>query len=256
MKTFSLWLLLASLAAAPAQTNAVFQDCHPGDAVRVSCLRPLLALSKATLMEIGSNTVTVCTSEDRFVLAQSQVTLVPLPAPQPPAEIGLPSDAANSSSPLVGPSPTSSSAMASAPPAASFASAIGFSAGASRNNDQDLMAQVRAAVIGAHQEDAFKEPKMVNGRWELAYDPHSPGGQARVDQANLYYDQTMAGVMNGTVTQNDLVQQAKAELQQIDQLKKDGVNVSQYDREIKILREFVRRSEAGEKFNFATGPVQ
>jgi hypothetical protein len=57
---------------------SVFQDCRVGQAVAVKSTHPLIALGKARLLEIGSNTVTVCTAEERFELDKADVVLLPL----------------------------------------------------------------------------------------------------------------------------------------------------------------------------------
>jgi len=109
---------------------------------------------------------------------------------------------------------------------------------------------VRQKVIATHKMEAYREPKKVDGKWELAVDPNSPEGAKKFSQANAYYDQTMAGVANGSISQNDLVLQAKKVLAQCDQYQEERQNDPQYEAEITKLREFVRRSDAGEKFNF------
>jgi hypothetical protein len=73
MKIIVPLFVCVAAAFAFAQTNIAFQDCRTGDWVKVNCDRPILALGKARLMEIGSNTVTVCTAEDRFVLNKTNV---------------------------------------------------------------------------------------------------------------------------------------------------------------------------------------
>ena len=84
----------------------------------------------------------------------------------------------------------------------------------------------------------------------MVVDPNSPNGQARYDQANAYYKNTMNGIMNGTVSQDDLVRQAKETLAACDKYQNERADNPQYEKEIEILRDFVRRSEAGEKFDF------
>ena len=115
------------------------------------------------------------------------------------------------------------------------------------------MESVRAAVIDPHKLEAFKEPKMVNGKWEMVVDPNSKDGPAKYDKANAYYHQTMAGVMDGSVSQEELVRQAKAVLAQCDKYAAERKDDPQYEEKIAKLRDFVRRSEAGEKFDFQTG---
>ena len=78
MKFATCLCLSASLSAGLSQTNLTFQNCHPGDLVKVKCDHPLLVLGRATLLEIGSNTVTIYTENDRFTLNQSEVTMLPL----------------------------------------------------------------------------------------------------------------------------------------------------------------------------------
>jgi hypothetical protein len=50
-----------------------------------------------------------------------------------------------------------------------------------------------------------------------------------------------------------LVRQAKEVLAQCDKYAPERKEDPQYEKQIKILREFVRRSEAGEKFTFPAG---
>jgi len=113
---------------------------------------------------------------------------------------------------------------------------------------------VRQKVIAPRKLEAYKEMKMVDGKWQLVVDPDSKAGAERYKKANGYYDQTMSGVMNGSVSQDSLVQQAKSVLADCDKYKEERKNDPQYEKEIATLREFVRRSEAGEKFNFTPAP--
>ena len=83
-------ILCAGLPSALAQTNATFQNCQAGDLVKVKCTHPLLVLGKATLLEIGSNTVTVGTASDRFTLAKTEVILLPRDNPSSPAAVASP----------------------------------------------------------------------------------------------------------------------------------------------------------------------
>ena len=214
-------ICLASQLAALAQSNPTFQNCQPGDSVRVKCDQPLLVLGKATLLEIGSNTVTVATTTDRFTLNKSHVLLV---SRERPAEI----------------------AAATPTPAA------GIPAPDSSDNISQTMESVRAAVIDPHKMEAFKESKLVDGRYELVVDPHSTNGQAKYDKANAYYHQTMNGVLADSVTQADLVQQAKSVLADCDKYAAERKDDPQYEAKIKTLQDFVRRSEAGEKIDFGT----
>ena len=114
--------------------------------------------------------------------------------------------------------------------------------------------EVRQKVIAPRKLEAYKEMKMVDGKWQLVVDPNSKAGAERYKKANAYYDQTMPGVMNGSVSQDSLVQQAKSVLADCDKYKEERKNEPQYEKEIATLREFVRRSEAGEKFNFSPVP--
>ena len=41
------------------------------------------------------------------------------------------------------------------------------------------MEDVRASVIDPHKIEAYKEPKWVDGKWELVVDPNSPDGPAK-----------------------------------------------------------------------------
>ena len=117
------------------------------------------------------------------------------------------------------------------------------------------MESIRASVIDPHKMEAYKEPKLVNGKWELVVDPDSTNGKAKYDQANAYYHQTMNGVLNGSVSQADLVRQAKAVLALCDKYAAERKNDPQYEQQIETLRDFIRRSEAGEKIDFGR-PVQ
>jgi hypothetical protein len=222
----------AGLQAALAQTNITFQNCQPGDIVRVRCDHPDLVLSRATLREIGSNTVTVCTANDRFTLDKTNVVLVPVESHLSPAAEGLPVGAAVSSA-----SAAASNPSITAAPMANIA---------------QTMETIRASVIDPHKMEAYKEPKLVNGKWEMVIDPNSTNGQAKNDKANAYYHQTMNGVMNGSVSQAELVRQAKEILAACDKYQKERADDPQYEEQIKTLRDFVRRSEAGEKFDFQT----
>lgn len=234
MKLIICLLFCASLQTVPAQTNVTFQNCQPGDLVKVQCDHPLLVLGKATLLEIGSNTVTVATASDRFTLNQTNVTLVALESHAAPA-VELPP--ASSTSPQI----ATSAAIAS---------------GAAPVSDiSQTMESILAAVIDPHKMEAFKEPKLVNGKWELVVDPNSTNGKAKSDQANAHYHQTMNGVMNGSVSQAALVSQAKEVLAQCDKYAAERKNDPQYEEQIETLRDFVRRSEAGEKIDFGK-PVQ
>ena len=229
-----LLLICASLQMAVAQNNVTFQNCQPGDLVKVNCDNPLVVLGKATLLEIGSNTVTVCTANDRFTLEKTNVTLVPLEnhASRPP-EVSQTSSAApqDSTAPVKTPAATNPSDIA------------------------QTMESIRASVIDPHKMEAYKEPKLVNGKWELVVDPNSPNGKAKYDKANAYYNNTMTGVMNGSVSQADLVQQAKKVLADCDKYAPERKDDPQYEKQIEALRDFVRRSEAGEKIDFGK-PVQ
>lgn len=230
--------LCMGLSTVQAQTNVTFQNCRAGDLVKVKCRRPLLVLSQATLLEIGRHTVTLCTDEDRFVLDQTNVVLLPLnrqsrPATGiPPARAALPPVSANFTNRAVKPAP--------AAPAGDL---------------QKTMEAIRASIIDPHKMEAYKEPKMVNGKWVMVVNPNSTNGAARYQQANDYYRRTMNGVLNGSITQADLVHQAKEVLAQCDKYKSERAADPQYEKEIETLRDFVRRSEAGEKIDFGT-PVQ
>jgi hypothetical protein len=231
VKIFISLVLCAGCQNLLAQTNLVFQDCQPGDLVKVKCERPLLVLGKAKLLEIGSNTVTVATANDQFTLDQTNVILTRLENPAPaPAEISAPSAAM--------PAPTA--------PAASAPSMTDLA---------QTMEAIRASVIDPHKMEAYKEPKLVNGKWELVVDPNSPSGKAKNDQANAYYNTTMKGVLDGSVTQADLMQQAKKVLADCDKYAAERKDDPQYEKQIEMLRDFVRRSEAGEKIDFGQ-PVQ
>ena len=241
-------ILCASLPAVWAQTGASFQNCQPGDLVKVQCDQPLVVLGKATLLEISSNTVTVCTASERFTLAKSAVTLVPLGSHQAPA-----ASLTSSVTPIVPDHPAPAAVM---PPASSISSIAPDATGNPALPPANLfqtMESVRASVIDPHKMEAYKEPKLVNGKWELVVDPNSKAGPAKYDKANTYYNQTTAGVMDGSVSQEELVQQAKKVLADCDQYAEERKNDPQYEKQIAALRDFVRRSEAGEKFNFQTG---
>lgn len=237
LKAALLLLVCAGSLCVRAQTNAAFQNCQVGDVVKVSCARPILALSKATLLDIGAHTVTVATFEDRFVLSQSNVVLSRIetvPAPSGESSLSIPATGSLAASTDVVPSsPTTTAAT------------IG--------NYAQALEDIRAQVIEPCKDQAFKEPKLVNGNWTLVVDPDSKDGQKRFDHANDDYHSTMAGLMSGAITQDDLVAQAKAVLQDCDKYKKERQDDPQYDAKIATLRDFVRRSEAGEKFNFKTG---
>src|ERR1035437_7476590 len=71
-----LFFFCPTLQMAGAQTNVAFQNCEAGDLVKVDCDNPLVLLGKAKLLEIGSNTVTVCTANDRFTFDKTNVSLV------------------------------------------------------------------------------------------------------------------------------------------------------------------------------------
>jgi hypothetical protein len=234
MKLMMMLFVCASLQKAGAQTNVTFQNCQAGDLVKVTCDHPLVLLGKATLLEIGSNTVTVCDASDRFTLSQTNVILVPLNSPPPTA-------------------PESSQASSPTPQVSTG------SANASAANPSDIaktLESIRASVIDPHKMEAYKEPKLVNGKWEMVIDPNSTNGKARYDKANAYYNNTMQGVMNGSVSQDDLVRQAKEILAQCDKYAPERKDDPQYEEQIKTLRDFVRRSEAGEKIDFGKPPVQ
>lgn len=234
VKLFLSLILCAGGQNLLAQTNLTFQNCQPGDLVKVKCDRPLLVLGNAKLLEISSNTVTVATANDRFTLAQTNVILTLLESHIPaPADVSE----ASSTSPLMT-APTT--AASSAPSVTDVA---------------QTMEAIRAAVIDPHKMEAYKEPKLVNGKWELVVDPNSPGGKAKNDQANVYYNTTMKGVLDGSVTQADLVQQAKKVLTDCDKYAAERKDDPQYEKQIEMLRDFVRRSEAGEKIDFGQ-PVQ
>lgn len=229
------------LQAVLAQTNITFQNCQPGDIVRVKCDHPVLVLGRATLQEIGSNTVTVSTANDRFTLDKTNVVLVPVENHLTPAAEGSPTGAAVSSASAAASNPS----LTAAPTAGAVPMA----------NIAQTMEAIRASVIDPHKMEAYKEPKLVNGKWELVIDPNSTNGQAKNDKANAYYRQTMNGVMNGSVSQAELVRQAKEILATCDKYQKERADDPQYEEQIKTLRDFVRRSEAGEKFDFPT-PTQ
>jgi hypothetical protein len=234
MKLLTVLFICASLQIAGAQTNVVFQNCRPGDLVKVKCDHPLVLLGKAMLLEIGSNTVTVCTASDRFTLDKTNVILVPLESHATPApEVSQ----ASSAAPPVSTAPGNASAV---PPAAGLL---------------QTMESIRASVIDPHKMEAYKEPKLVNGKWEMVVDPNSPNGKAKYDKANAYYNDTMKGVMNGSISQDELVRQAKEVLSQCDKYAPERKDDPQYEKQIEILRDFVRRSEAGEKIDFGK-PVQ
>ena len=232
MKFLALLAFGASLSATLGQTNAVFQDCHVGDQVRVSCERPVLALNKALLLEIGSNTVTVCTAEDRFILAQTNVVLVPW---APPAGRAIETDQ---------PASPSLSEIGSNAPAQS-ARALPIS------DYAKTLESIRASIIDPNKEEAYKEPKLVDGKWVLTPDPNSADGPKKYEQANEYYRKTMAGLMDGSISQDDLVRQARDILRQCDQYQPERVADPHYEDQIAIVRDFVHRSESGEKINFA-----
>ncbi|MEI8290213.1 MAG: hypothetical protein WCH99_12135 [Verrucomicrobiota bacterium] len=223
-----------------AEMGSVFQNCRPGDTVKVRCDHPMVVLGKATLLEIGSNTVTVCTASDRYTLDKSVVTLVPLASQSAPS---VPAAA----EPAVG-SPDAKSL-----PGQALSHSV-LPAGAQSPADiAQSMESVRASVIDPHKMEAFKEPKMVDGKWELVVNPGSKEGQAKYDKANIYYNQTMAGVMDGSVSQEELLRQAREVLALCDKYAPERKADPQYEKQIKTLREFVRRSEAGEKFAFPAG---
>ena len=218
-------LLAASLLGAWAQTPNSFQNCQAGDQVRVKCTQPLLVLGKATLLEIGSNTVTVCTASDRFTLDQTNVTLLPLALRAAPT---APEPAPGSSG--AGNSPGQTPAVPAANSQTGTAMALAPAKAESPMNIAQAMESIRASVL----------------------DPHKAGAtQAQSDNANAYYNKTMTGVLNGNVTQSDLVREAKKMLTECDKYDPERKKDPQYEKEIEILREFVRRSEAGETFQFS-----
>ena len=235
----------ACLPGARAQTGASFQNCQPGDPVKVRCEHPLVVLSKAMLLEIGSNTVTVCTTSDRYTLDKSVVTLVPLahhfaPAAAEPA----------SGSPATKTSSGQATAVSDVDPLAATAHSPSPTSAQSPADIAQTMASIRASVIDPHKMEAFKEPKKVDGKWELVVNPNAKDGQAKYDKANAYYNQTMGGVMEGSVSQEELVRQAKEVLGICDKYAPERKTDPQYENQINTLREFVRRSETGEKFAF------
>ena len=203
MKLLLALLTWTTVSTGWAQTNVTFQNCRPGDLVKVKCEHPLLVLGKAMLLEIGSNTVTVCTANDRFKLAQSEVILLPLErrtAPAAPAaEAGNPADALAS--------------LAKAMPA---------------GDPVKSLALVQEQVLGKYQNDP---------------------GHAK---AGAYYQTTMNGVLSGQVNQDELVRQAKKILKDCDEYAPERKKDPQFEEQIKALRDFVRRSEAGEKIDFKT----
>jgi hypothetical protein len=234
MKLMLAMFVCASLQLAGAQTNVVFQNCRPGDLVKVKCDQPLVVLGKATLLEIGSNTVTVCTASDRFTLDKTNVILVPL---ESHATSASEASQVSSAAPPISPAPANTSTV---PPSSDIL---------------QTMESIRASVIDPHKMEAYKEPKLVNGKWEMVVDPNSPNGKAKYDKANAYYHDTMTGVMNGSISQDELVRQAKAVLSQCDKYAPERKDDPQYEKQIETLRDFVRRSEAGEKIDFGK-PVQ
>jgi hypothetical protein len=234
MKLMLAMFVCASLQLAGAQTNVVFQNCRPGDLVKVKCDQPLVVLGKATLLEIGSNTVTVCTASDRFTLDKTNVILVPL---ESHATSASEASQVSSAAPPISPAPANTSTV---PPSSDIL---------------QTMESIRASVIDPHKMEAYKEPKLVNGKWEMVVDPNSPNGKAKYDKANAYYNDTMKGVMNGSISQDELVRQAKEVLSQCDKYAPERKDDPQYEKQIEILRDFVRRSEAGEKIDFGK-PVQ
>jgi len=201
-------LLCAPVPVAWAQSGATFQNCQPGDLLKVQCDQPLVVLGKATLLEIGSNTVTVCTASERFTLAKSAVTLVPL----------------GSHSVSVASLPAEKSSVAAAAPGADTLQT--FANSQTPTNVMSSMANVQEMMLGKYKND--------------------PGSA----KANDYYNRTTAGVMNGNVSQESLVQQAKKVLADCDKYAEERKKDPQYEQQIAALRDFVRRSEAGEKFDF------
>lgn len=234
MKLLMLLFVCASLQMAGAQTNVTFQNCQPGDIVKVKCDNPLVLLGKATLLEISSNTVTVCTANDRFTLDKTNVSLVPLESHAAPA----PADSTANLGVTLDPSAPVKVPAASAP-----------------SDIAQTMESIRALVIDPHKMEAYKETKLVDGKWELVIDPNSTNGKAKYDKANAYYNNTMAGVMNGSISQDELVRQAKEVLSQCDKYAPERKDDPQNEKEIENLRDFVRRYEAGEKIDFGK-PVQ
>ena len=243
-------LLCAGFLSVFAQTHAIFQNCQLGDNVIVKCDHPLLVLGKATLLEIGSNTVTVCTVSDRFTLDQTNITLIPL-ANRPASAAAQPGIGANSTISPAGQTkvvPVADSIMATD-------QALAVSSAQSPAEILKTMESVRASVIDPHKMEAYKEQKLVNGHLELVVDPNSPNGKAKYDKANDDYKNTMNGVINGNITQSDLVQQAKKMLTDCEKYVSERNDDPQYENKIQTLRDFVRRSEAGEKIIFGK-PIQ
>ena len=247
-KLMAALIFCASLPAAWSQPAATFQNCRPGDLVAVKSDHPVVVLGKATLLEIGSNTVTVCTTSDRFTLDKSEVVLVPLASRAAPAaaEPAV-------SSPDTKTSPGQALTVSDIDSPATTAQSRSPTSAQSPADIAQTMESIRASVIDPHKMEAFKEPKMVNGKWELVVNPNSKEGQAKYDKANTDYNQTMTGVMAGSIHQEELVRQAKEVLAQCDKYAPERKEDPQYEKQIRILREFVRRSEAGEKFTFPAG---
>jgi len=227
------WGLLASLQLATGQTNITL------------CLTNNSLLNGTLVQESDSNLVVTIDGlntvfgKEQIRWQQRKIVKTP-PSGESVADTSRPIPA--NSSPPVATSGNSPELVA------------GQAAMTSPTDYTQALEAVRQKVIAPRKLEAYKEMKMVDGKWQLVVDPDSKAGAERYKKANGYYDQTMSGVMNGSVSQDSLVQQAKSVLADCDKYKEERKNDPQYEKEIATLREFVRRSEAGEKFNFTPAP--
>lgn len=142
-------------------------------------------------------------------------TLVLLPA-SPPAQAVAPALGLAPAKPATG------GVAAASPPAATALPITG-----------DIQAQVAAigqGVLGKYSQD--------------------PGYQAATDR----YQKTMQGVLSGQTQLPDLVRQAKEVLAQVDKFGPERQKDPQFEPYIELLKDFVRRAEAGESIQTPATP--
>ena len=66
-------------------------------------------------------------------------------------------------------------------------------------------------------------------------------------KASEYYDTTMAEVLNGKISQADLVAQAEKVLADVDKYLPERAKDPRFEDQIRLLQDFVKRSKAGEQ---------
>jgi hypothetical protein len=184
-----------------------------GDIVKVSSRNPLVVLGKAQVAELDSNTITVTSDFDSYTFSRTNVVIVPLVTSGEPPSATP--GGATSIAPQLPATPAASSSLQSDKTGPNVTNPDGSDPG--------------MALLG-------------NFSSKLGY----------TNAISIYQDD-MAKVKIGQMDVNQLCAEAEQAIKQADQHGPERAADPEYEQYIDMLRDFVRRVKAGEKFDFPVG---